>query len=179
VPDPTWKLTEKGESWFPGDSVNLAIGQSYLLSTPLQIANLLAAVGNGGTLYRPQLVQRIAERSGTEQVSQPAALARLPVSAETLAVIQAALQGVVSGRRGTAREAFQGATFTAAGKTGTAETSQAAPHAWFAGYAPADSPQVAIAVVLEYAGEGSKEAAPVFRQMAEAYFARQSDLGQT
>lgn len=170
VPDPAWKLAEKGESWFPGDSVNLAIGQSYLLTTPLQIANLLAAVGNGGTLYRPQLVHRIAEPIGPEQVNQPEVLARLPVSPDHLEVIRAALKGVVSGPRGTARSAFAGVTFTAAGKTGTAETGQEEPHAWFAGYAPADSPRVAIAVVLEHAGEGSQEAAPVFRQMVEAYF---------
>jgi penicillin-binding protein 2 len=173
VPDLAWKLAEKNESWFPGDTVNLGIGQSYLLATPLQIANLLAAVGNGGTLYRPQLVYRIVEPIGPEQVNRPEVLARLPVSPENLAIIQAGLQGVVGGARGTAREAFTGAAFTAGGKTGTAETGQEEPHAWFAGYAPADSPQIAIAVILEHAGEGSKQAAPLFRQMAEAYFARQ------
>jgi penicillin-binding protein 2 len=179
VPDLAWKLSEKGESWFPGDSVNLAIGQSYLLTTPLQIANLLAAVGNGGTLYRPQLIQRIAEPIGPEQVNQPEVLAHLPLSLESLAVIRAALEKVTSGSRGTARAAFEGATFTASGKTGTSETGQEEPHAWFAGYVPADSPQIAIAVILEHAGEGSKEAAPVFRQMAEAYLARQSELGRS
>ena len=94
-------------------------------------------------------------------------------------MIRTALEAVVTGQRGTAREAFEGAAFTAAGKTGTSETSQEDPHAWFAGYAPSDSPQVAIAVILEHAGEGSKEAAPVFRQMVEAYLARQSDLGRS
>jgi penicillin-binding protein 2 len=179
VPDLAWKLASIGESWFPGDTVNLSVGQSYLLSTPLQIANLLAAVGNGGTLYRPQLVQRIVEPVGPEQVNQPEVLARLPVSPDHLATIRAALEGVVSGRHGTAREAFQGAAFSAAGKTGTAETGQEEPHAWFAGYAPAESPEVAIAVLLEHAGEGSKEAAPLFRRMAEAYFARHSELGRS
>jgi penicillin-binding protein 2 len=175
VPDPAWKLAQKAESWFPGDSVNLAIGQSYLLATPLQIANMLAAVGNGGTLYRPQLVRRIVEPIGPEQVNQPEALARLSVSPEHLAAIRRGLEGVVSGR-GTAREAFEGAIFTAAGKTGTSETGQEESHAWFAGYAPADAPLVAVAVLLEHAGEGSKEAAPLFRQVVEAYFARQSDV---
>jgi penicillin-binding protein 2 len=175
VPDPAWKLAQKAESWFPGDSVNLAIGQSYLLATPLQIANMLAAVGNGGTLYRPQLVRRIVEPIGPEQVNQPEALARLSVSPEHLAAIRRGLEGVVGGR-GTAREAFEGAIFTAAGKTGTSETGQEEPHAWFAGYAPADAPQVAVAVLLEHAGEGSKKAAPLFRQVVEAYFARQSDV---
>jgi penicillin-binding protein 2 len=177
VPDLAWKLANRGEGWFPGDSVNLSIGQSDLLVTPLQIANLLAAVGNGGTLYRPQLVRRIVEPVGPEQTTQPEVLARLPVSPEHLATIRAGLEGVIAGRRGTAREAFLGAAFTAAGKTGTSETGQEEPHAWFAGYAPAEAPQVAIAVLLEYAGEGSREAAPVFRQMAEAFFARQAGQG--
>jgi penicillin-binding protein 2 len=172
VPEPTWKLTEKGQRWFPGDSVNLAIGQGYLLATPLQIANLLAAVGNGGTLYRPQLIQRIVEPTGPEQVSQPEILTRLPVAPEHLEVVHTALEGVVGGAKGTARQAFEGVAFTAAGKTGTAESGQEEPHAWFAGYAPADSPQIAIAAVVEHAGEGSKEAAPLVRQVIEAYFGR-------
>jgi penicillin-binding protein 2 len=172
VPDRAWKLTERAESWFPGDTVNLAIGQGFLLTTPLQIANLMAAIANGGRLYRPQLVMRVVERSGNERVMQPEVLGNLPVSAQNLAVIREALTNVTRPPRGTAREAFAGAAFTAAGKTGTAESGQEKPHAWFAGYAPAESPQVAIAVVLEHAGEGAKEAAPLFRQMVEAYLAR-------
>ena len=120
MPDPNWKLTETGEHWFPGDSVNLAIGQGYLLTTPLQIANMLAAVGNGGTLYRPQLIRRIANPTGSERLSRPEVLASLPVSSEQLAVIRKGLEGVASGPRGTARKAFEGVSFTAAGKTGTA-----------------------------------------------------------
>jgi penicillin-binding protein 2 len=173
VPDRQWKLAEKGESWFPGDTVNLAIGQGDLQITPLQIANLVAAIANGGMIYRPQLIHRIVERAGTERVSQPEVKGYLPVSPQNLAVIRAAMEGVVKGPRGTAREAFADATFTCAGKTGTSETSREEPHAWFAGYAPAEAPQVAIAVVLENAGEGSKLAAPVFRQIVEAYLARQ------
>ena len=110
VPDPAWKLAEKGESWFPGDTVNLAIGQSYLLTTPLQIAHLLAAVGNGGALSRPQLVQRVTEPAGPEQVSQPEILNRLPISPEHMSVMRTALAGVVSAPRGTARLAFEGLT---------------------------------------------------------------------
>jgi penicillin-binding protein 2 len=176
VPDPAWKLAQEGESWFAGDAVNLAIGQGYLLATPLQIASLLAAVGNGGTLYRPRLVQRVSNPASLEQVTKPEVVTRLAVSQEHLAVIRKGLEGVVSDPKGTARSAFEGVAFTAAGKTGTAESGQAEPHAWFAGYAPVDAPQVAIAVILEHAGEGSKAAAPLFRQVAEAFFARQAEL---
>lgn len=176
APDPAWKLAQQGAGWFAGDAVNMAIGQGYLLVTPLQIASLLAAVGNGGTLYRPQLVQRVSSPAGPQQAAEPEVVSRLPVSQEHLAVIRQGLEGVVSGAGGTARSAFEGAAFTAAGKTGTAESGQAEPHAWFAGYAPAEAPQVAIAVIVEHAGEGSKAAAPLFRQVAEAFFARQTEL---
>jgi penicillin-binding protein 2 len=172
VPDREWKLAQRGESWFPGDSVNLAIGQGYALTTPLQMANLMAAIANGGRLYRPQLVLRVVERSGTERVMPPEAVANLPASPQTLAVIRTALAAVPV--RGTAREAFAGVGFTVAGKTGTSETGQEKPHAWFAGYAPAEAPQVVVVVVVEHAGEGSKEAAPLCRQIMEAYFARQA-----
>lgn len=172
VPDPKWKMEEWGQDWYPGETVNMAIGQGDLKATPLQMARLMAAIANRGTLYRPQLVQRIVERGGTERLSQPQPVGKLPATPEQLAVIRSALEGVVSGPGGTARFAFQGANFSAAGKTGTAETDQENPHAWFAGYTPVDAPQIVVVVVLEQAGEGSKEAAPVFRQMVEAYYSR-------
>ena len=171
VPDPAWKIQAKGEGWAPGDSVNLAIGQSELLVSPLQVAVMMAAVGNGGTLYRPQVVEMIAaDPSQPDWLLEPVAVAQLPVSAETLAVIQASLHRVTSSPEGTAYEAFEGLDFAVAGKTGTAESGQEEPHAWFAGYAPADDPEIAIAVIVEHAGEGATYAAPLFRAVVEAYF---------
>jgi penicillin-binding protein 2 len=171
VPDPAWKLQTKGEGWAPGDTVNLAIGQGELLVTPLQIASILAAVGNGGTLYRPQVVEMIAADPGhPEWTFEPVAVAQLPVSPENLAVIQDSLHNVTSASYGTAYQAFEGLALAVAGKTGTAESGQPTPHAWFAGYAPAQDAEIAIAVVLEQAGEGSTYAAPLFRKVVEAYF---------
>ena len=171
VPDNAWKLAARNEPFFDGDAVNMAIGQGDILVTPLQIARLMAAIANGGVLYRPQLVRRLSSRDSGDQFFEPEAVGRLPLAAETLALIQTSLYGVVHGPRGTAREAFAGISYTAAGKTGTAETISDKPHAWFAGYAPADNPEVAIVAILENAGEGSDVAAPLFRAMAEAYFA--------
>jgi penicillin-binding protein 2 len=174
VPDADWKMAELGEAWFSGDSVNLAIGQGYLLVTPLQVASMVAAVGNGGTLYRPQLVLKVAASSEEpEQVFEPQELGRLPVRPETLSAIQEGLLGAVIGPRGTATHAFEGMEVAVAGKTGTAENPDDDPHAWFAGYAPADDPLIAVAVVIENGGEGSQVAAPLFRQMVEAFFALQ------
>ncbi len=171
VPDPAWKIQTKGEGWAPGDTVNLAIGQSELQVTPLQIATLLAAVGNGGTLYRPQVVEMIAaDPDSPDWVLEPAAVAQLPVSADNLKVIQKSLHGVTSATYGTAYLPFKGLEVSVAGKTGTAESGQRKPHAWFAGYAPADDPEIAIAVVVEHTGEGATYAAPLFRKVLEAYF---------
>jgi penicillin-binding protein 2 len=171
VPDPTWKMQSKGEGWAPGDAVNLAIGQSELLVTPLQIAMALAAVGNGGTLYRPSLVETIAsDPKEPDWTFEPAAFGEIPVSAKNLAVIQRSLYRAASTPSGTAYNAFRGMGIEVAGKTGTAESGQEEPHAWFAGYVPAKSPEIAIAVILEHAGMGGEEAAPLFRKVTEAYF---------
>ena len=171
VPDPAWKLQARGEGWAPGDGVNLAVGQGELLVTPVQVAMMLAAVGNGGTLYRPQVVEMIAaDPANPEWTFRPVAVAHLPVSAETLAVIQDSLYRVTSAPEGTAYQAFEGLSLAVAGKTGTAESGQQKPHAWFAGYAPADKAEIAIAVVVEHSGEGSTYAAPLFRRVVEAYF---------
>jgi penicillin-binding protein 2 len=171
VPDPAWKIQTKGEGWAPGDSVNLAIGQAEMQVTPLQVAAMLAAVGNGGTLYRPQVVEMIAsDPNSPEWTFAPVAVAQLPVSADNLAVIQDSLYKVTSASYGTAYQAFKGCSVPVAGKTGTAESGQRMPHAWFAGYAPADDPEIAIAVLVEHSGEGSTYAAPLFRKVVEAYF---------
>jgi penicillin-binding protein 2 len=161
VPDPDWKMAELGEAWFPGDSVNVAIGQGYLLVTPLQVATMVAAVGNGGTLYRPQLVLKASASSeGPEQVFEPQELGQLPIKPETLSAIQEGLLGAVVSPRGTAYRAFEGVEVAVAGKTGTAENPDDDPHAW-------------LVVLVENGGEGSKVAAPLFRQVVKAFFALQ------
>jgi penicillin-binding protein 2 len=174
VPDHDWKIAELGEGWFLGDSVNLAIGQGYLLVTPLQVATMVGAVGNGGTLYRPQLVLKVSASSEEpEQVFEPQELGRLPLKPETLSAIQEGLLGVATSPGGTAYQAFEGMDVAVAGKTGTAENPDGDPHAWFAGYAPAEDPQIAMVVLIENGGEGSQVAAPLFRQVVEAFFAPQ------
>jgi penicillin-binding protein 2 len=170
VPHDDWTQTNLNQPLFEGDAVNTAIGQGYMQSTPLQIARLLAAVANGGQLLRPRVVDRVVAVDGTERPLAPEVSGALPLKPENLALIRRSLEAVVSGAQGTARAAFNGIPYTVAGKTGTSESGQKNPHAWFAGYAPAEDPRVAIAVILEYAGEGSKEAAPLFRQVLEAFF---------
>ncbi|MGC8788193.1 MAG: penicillin-binding transpeptidase domain-containing protein, partial [Anaerolineae bacterium] len=171
IADPDWKAQHYSgaeQQWLPRDAVNMAIGQGDVLVTPLQMANLVAAVANGGTLYRPRLVQRIGSLMGDDmQDFPPQVLGQLPISPANLQVVQQAMEGVC--RYGTASRAFIGATIRMAGKSGTAETPPGEPHAWFVGYAPVEDPQIAVAVVLEHGGEGGRNAAPLFRQVVEAY----------
>ena len=157
------------------DVVNQAIGQGEVQVTPLQVARFMAALGNGGTLYRPQLVEKIQNIEGEPTVLfEPEAQGTLMVTPERLQVIQDAMIAVVSDERGTANFRLRGLQIPVAGKTGTAESGSGEPHAWFAGYTLASEstglPDIAIAVVLENAGEGSDYAAPVFKRIVETYY---------
>jgi penicillin-binding protein 2 len=135
---------------------------------------MMAAVANGGTLYRPYLVERIiaAGEAYPEVVTQPEEAGTLLVSPEHLAVVWEALSGVTTSPIGTAPHRFLGMSIPVAGKTGTAEVGgeDTMPHSWFAAYAPADAPEIAVVVVVENAGEGSSVAAPMVRQVVEAYY---------
>ncbi len=166
VPDAAWKRATYSEPWVPGDSVNLAIGQGFLLTTPLQIARMVAAVANGGALLRPQIIYRIGE----EIVLQRDEMDWLPISVKHLAELKEGLLGAGTLPHGTAYRSMKDLPFDVAGKTGTAETGETGPHAWFVGYAPADAPEIVIAVMIEHGGEGPTIAAPLFRKLVEVYF---------
>ena len=175
VPDPEWKLDQTGEEWAARDAVQLAIGQSFLQVTPLQVARFVAAVGNGGTLLRPQIVYRIQNAEGEVlHEFQPDIQGQLPVSSENLEAIHQAMVNVVRDPNATAYRRFLGLNINIAGKTGTATTGDFTdPHAWFVGYTfeeRDDQPDIVVVVLMEYKGEGSDWAAPVFRRIIEAYY---------
>jgi penicillin-binding protein 2 len=159
----------------PVDATNEAIGQGDVQVTPLQVARFVAAIGNGGTLYRPQLIEKIQPVSGDAiNTFKPIAAGTLPLRADNLAAIQQAMQMVVKNPRGTAYYRLLGLDLPYAGKTGTAQSGSSEPHAWFIGYTMnadhSGKPDIAIAVILENAGEGSDWAAPVFRGIIQSYY---------
>ena len=179
VPSTAWKEKAKGQPWLPGETISASIGQGYVTATPLQMAQVIATVANDGVMQRPRLVRAVMDRSsGQLHPSQPVAVGHAAVSPATLRVIQDALAGVVT--RGTATRA-RSALVTIAGKTGTAQTAalRTGPaseipkkfrdHAWFVSYAPVEAPRIAVAVLVEHMGHGGSAAAPLAKQMIEAF----------
>ncbi len=187
IPTEQWKRDTKKEPWYPGDNYNTGIGQGDVLVTPLQLADMTAAIANGGTLYRPRLVAEERDASGaTVQTFAPEIIRKLPIAPEYLAAIRAGMRDAVAAQfatptqSGTAYYALRSYTLPMAGKTGTAEFYDARfppdskgnlpTHALFVGFAPYDDPQIAIAVIIYKGGEGSDVAAPVAAEVMKAYF---------
>ncbi|MCC6260588.1 MAG: hypothetical protein IT311_06970 [Anaerolineales bacterium] len=157
------------------DAINQAIGQGDVQVTPLQVADFIAAIANGGTLYRPQLIEKILPVEGEPLlVFKPEARGTLPLRKENLEILQEAMFMVTQNPLGTARFNIRGLQFNVAGKTGTAESGSGLSHAWFAGYTHnqdnTQKPDIAIAIIIENRGEGSDWAVPLFRAMVESYY---------
>jgi penicillin-binding protein 2 len=183
VPDTQWKRKRYRQPWYPGETPSVAIGQGYLTVTPLQMANMMATVANGGTLYRPRLVSRVESIEGQRVYEQgPDVLRTIELKPDTLPRVRNALADVVFGAAGTGKAA-RSSIITLAGKTGTAQVVEmkgayvkseelsyfSRDHAWFVSYAPADKPEIAIAVLIEHGGHGGSAAAPMAKMVAEKY----------
>jgi penicillin-binding protein 2 len=183
IPDPAWKKSRLGAPWYAGETLSVVIGQGYVTATPLQMAVAAAAVANGGTVYRPHLVKRILGDNG-EPLREfgPEVLQETKISPATLQLVRAGMTDVVNAERGTGKKAKL-PEILVAGKTGTSQVIAGAKgkgtllprqyrdHAWFIAFAPADAPEVAVACLLEHAGEGGgAAAAPVVKEVLASYF---------
>jgi len=184
VPSTAWKRKRFGQEWMPGETVSASIGQGYNLVTPLQLAVSYAAIANGGHVMRPRLVLEVIDAGGVE-VPQPAQeIRRVPVSEENLALVREGLHAVVDAPGGTGRRA-QVPGLAVAGKTGTAQvvrlekvagkTGLAIPrpyrdHAWFASFAPAEAPEIVVAVLVEHGGGGGANAAPIAQKVLQRWW---------
>jgi penicillin-binding protein 2 len=178
VPSPAWKRATLKDKWHPGDTVSLSIGQGLITVTPLQVARFMAAVANGGTLWKPRLVDRVVTADGRLiREEAPEIQGRVDVAPVIFEFLHEALGAVVA--EGTGKQARVPGV-TVGGKTGTAQTHEFRSeaerkrrdqdHAWFAGFAPLEEPQVAIVVFAERAGLGGQVAAPIAREVLKAIF---------
>lgn len=175
IPDSSWKMRLLRQPWYSGETVSVAIGQGQVTTTPLQLARLAAAIGNGGRLVRPHLVKGFADGS-----AGALAATDIGLKAETLALVKAGLEGVVNAPGTGWRARLPGVSV--AGKTGSAQVVSHArltrgssqpglqPHGWFVAFAPTDAPRIALAVLVEHAGSGGEAAAPIARTVLARFF---------
>ena len=174
VPDPEWKLDNVGEYWFRGDAVNMAIGQGFMLATPIQLTNAYSAIADTGVLREPLLVWRIGEPSAgggiAVQQFEAKEVRPLPVSQETLDSIRHGLFLVTQNAGGTSYQAWLGTPLDVAGKSGTAEDlAEGSDHVFFVAYADRGAPSLVALGVLETGQSGSAEVAPMLRRILETY----------
>jgi penicillin-binding protein 2 len=181
IPTSEWKEKKFKKRWFRGETLPVAIGQGYVLTTPIQLASMIATVANEGTVYRPHLLKRIMDRDGrTLKEFGPEVLARASFTPAHYRAVKEGLLAVVNEPRGTGGMARL-YEVKVAGKTGTSQVVklreskgdlpyQYRDHALFVAFAPYDKPEVAIAVVVEHGEHGGGSAAPVAGKVLRAYF---------
>ena len=180
IPTSAWKKKRYNEPWQGGENLSIAIGQGFNLVTPLQMAVFIAAVGNGGTIYKPRILKNIVDANGNViKKTEPEIAGGLPAGKNTLKIVRKGLFEAVHGKRGTARNYIKVKQkgIQVAGKTGTAQVfsrkkgekfekqenieKYLRDHAWFVCYAPAKDPIIAISVMVEHGEHGSSSAAPI------------------
>jgi len=183
IPTSEWKKNAKNEPWYKGETLSIAIGQGYNEVTPLQVANLISAIGNGGILYKPQILKSIKTVEGwLVKDNKPVIIGRLPANNKTMRLIRTGLWNAVNKPGGTAYWTARSKKYDIAGKTGTAQVvgmkkqqkdgkslKRFEDHAWFAAFAPFDYPEIAVVVLVENGGHGSSTAAPIAKKIIKEY----------
>jgi penicillin-binding protein 2 len=171
------------QRWYPGETISIGIGQGYNSYTPIQLAQAMAALANGGTVFRPHLVAYIDNpRSGERRNVEPEIVQRVPAKPEQFEFVKRAMAGV--NKEGTGARAFAGAQYTNGGKTGTAQViamkqnekydekkveERHRDHSLFIAFAPLDNPIIAMLVIVENGGFGARAAAPIARTVLDYY----------
>lgn len=173
LPADDWLKDMGVERWNPGDTVVMAIGQGYTLLTPLREAVIMAAIANGGKIYKPRVVKRAVSPLGdVVERMEPQIVREVPLRGGDLALVREGLTRVVGSNYGTGQKArLPGVAI--AGKTGTVQLGgegKKKNHAWFVGYAPCDDPRIALAVILEGKESGGFFAAPAAKKVFAAHF---------
>ena len=180
MPSRIWKKNARGASWFDGDTINVSIGQGFMLTTPLQLAVMTASIASRGDLIQPQIVKSInGVENPTIKVTESS-----EISDKYWNYIHESMRDVVHSNRGTARGINKGLTYNIAGKTGTAQvisinasdeydrskiSERQWDHALFVAFAPAEDPKIAVALIVENGEHGSSAAAPIARTVIDTY----------
>jgi len=166
--DRAWKRKYKKASWYPGDTVNMSIGHGFLIVTPIQVANMIATVGNGGIWHQPHMISGYSFNGNFKPVKKDSRSIPVPITQKNLNIVRKGLWQVVNTKNGTGRRCkLPGISI--AGKTGSAKLNNQTL-AWFAAFAPFENPEIAIAVVVENATSGGRDAAPIARAAFAEYF---------
>jgi penicillin-binding protein 2 len=188
MPSRQWKRTERDMPWFPGETVIIGIGQGYWNVTPIQLTQAVAVMANSGEHYQPRMVEAVTEQEQTESMPIVNAEPIFDFKPSNMEYIRRAMKGVNT-YGGTAFEAFKGAPFTSAGKSGTVQLASIAQdeeydeekvderlrdNALFVAFAPYDKPKIVVTVLVENAGGGSSQAAPIARQLMEFYLTKEA-----
>jgi len=184
VPDTEWKKRRTGNAWQGGETLSVAIGQSYNLVTPIQMVVLTSAIANGGVRNKPKILREVRTAEGSIVCKRETeSYGKLPASEDTLKIIKKGMWETVNGSKGTAKNAFIKG-IDASGKTGTAQVVNSSiygdddkveklahhkPHAWFLAYAPSNDPKIAVAVIVEHGEHGSSTAAPIAMEIIRLY----------
>ncbi len=195
LPSPDWKrkrFKKPGQQkWYGGETISVGIGQGYNAYTPLQLATALSALVNDGVMFKPHVVKYVVDpQTGARREVEPKPIRQIPLKPAHLAAVRAAMVDV--NITGTGARAFAGAEYSSGGKTGTAQVyslkgtkykegnvaERLRDHSWFIAFAPADKPQIALAVLVENGGFGSRSAAPIARQVIDYYLLGKRPAGQ-
>jgi penicillin-binding protein 2 len=184
IPTADWKKRHTGVAWQKGETLSIAIGQGFNLATPVQMVSLISAIANGGTRYKPMILDSVKAADGKIiKQSEPMVIGKMPVSETALALVKRGLWEVVNGEKGTARGSRL-MDIEYCGKTGTSQVvgrkkdevrteeerpAHRRPHAWFVAYAPSEAPKIAVAVLVEHGEHGSGTAAPIARDLIKTY----------
>jgi penicillin-binding protein 2 len=187
LPSPDWKMKRfrrpEQQRWYPGETISIGIGQGYNAYTPIQLAQAIASLANGGTVYKPRLVAHVDDpRTRQRRHFEPEIVHHIPAKREHIDFVKRAMAGV--NKEGTGARAFAGAQYTSGGKTGTAQviamkqnekydeakvSERHRDHSWFIVFAPVENPKIAAAIIVENGGFGARAAAPIARTMLDYY----------
>jgi len=171
IPDKSWKFKQIGERWYLGDDYHMAIGQGFVLVTPLQVAMATSAIANGGTLFVPRIVDKIINPYTHQEKNISAEEKnKILIGKDNLKIVRVGMRQTVEGEKGSARS-LNSLKVAVAGKTGTAQFgSEDKTHSWFTSFAPYEQPELAMVVLVEGGGEGHLWAVPITKEIYQWYF---------